>query len=578
MATLTPYRKSYSFAGFQASSPTTPLPAVRLDDELSGIETAISSLVLAVRAGGGVGSFDEFITQAELDSAIDAAIAAIPPSGGGGGSTAWADITGKPPNFTPSPHAHAVSDITGLQAVLDGKASAGHVHDLSGVIGLQAALDGKAASLHGHVIADVTGLQAALDAKVGATSPTLLGVPLAPTAAPGTNTTQIATTAFVTAAVAAGGGGAPGGALLANETVPLSGDWNAGSFAITGLARVEVPNNARQSVRMGASVAGMDVGALTRSHAWAAYQLTEASDDAWGFHSQVHVPSTYPQSSFWCGAVYALAVTDKVALPAVFTDVSAVVAQAKAGPGLSYTRVHGIQAEAYIASSSEGLGLGVEAAVYHYAVNSSAATPWDHQNAKINLLIASPIGYPQGYDTNSAGIVFNGPSEAVGGKASWLYGMVMINTKRTGILLMQPGSGCVAIDINNSANWGAAIRVPNNVPVTAWNSAGNATHSILHVDTSNQLTVGGGSASVYIPQFTRFANDIVGANNKPLRFRNAANTADLNSLYVDGSNYLQVGFGAPVVYMKASDGNMYAMVIGAADSAQAGYRRWMAPN
>lgn len=38
-------------------------------------------------------------------------------------------------------------------------------------------------------------------------APTFTGVPAAPTAAPGTNTTQVATTAFVTAAVAGGGGG-----------------------------------------------------------------------------------------------------------------------------------------------------------------------------------------------------------------------------------------------------------------------------------------------------------------------------------------------------------------------------------
>jgi hypothetical protein len=48
-------------------------------------------------------------------------------------------------------------------------------------------------------------------ALVFAASPTLSGTPAAPTAAPGTNTTQIATTAFVEAAVAAGGGGVSDG-------------------------------------------------------------------------------------------------------------------------------------------------------------------------------------------------------------------------------------------------------------------------------------------------------------------------------------------------------------------------------
>ena len=69
----------------------------------------------------------------------------------------WADIAGKPSTFTPATHAHAISDVTGLSAAL--------------------------------------GLLAPL------ASPVLTGTPTAPTAANGTNTTQIATTAFVTAAL-----------------------------------------------------------------------------------------------------------------------------------------------------------------------------------------------------------------------------------------------------------------------------------------------------------------------------------------------------------------------------------------
>ncbi len=43
----------------------------------------------------------------------------------------------------------------------------------------------------------------AIESKADTTSPTFSGIPLAPTAAAGTNTTQIATTAFVTAALQA---------------------------------------------------------------------------------------------------------------------------------------------------------------------------------------------------------------------------------------------------------------------------------------------------------------------------------------------------------------------------------------
>lgn len=57
----------------------------------------------------------------------------------------------------------------------------------------------KAALAHTHAIADTTGLQAALDAKAALASPALTGAPTAPTAAVGTSTTQLATTAFVAA-------------------------------------------------------------------------------------------------------------------------------------------------------------------------------------------------------------------------------------------------------------------------------------------------------------------------------------------------------------------------------------------
>lgn len=50
---------------------------------------------------------------------------------------------------------------------------------------------------HNHIISNVDGLQTALDAKAPLSSPTLTGTPAAPTAAVDTNTTQIATTAYV---------------------------------------------------------------------------------------------------------------------------------------------------------------------------------------------------------------------------------------------------------------------------------------------------------------------------------------------------------------------------------------------
>jgi len=68
---------------------------------------------------------------------------------------------------------------------------------------VQAGLAGKADTAHAHAIADVTGLQGALDAKAPLASPALTGTPTAPTAAPGVTTQQIANMAALAAAISA---------------------------------------------------------------------------------------------------------------------------------------------------------------------------------------------------------------------------------------------------------------------------------------------------------------------------------------------------------------------------------------
>ena len=54
-----------------------------------------------------------------------------------------------------------------------------------------------------EIDAEYTAIASAISSKADSNSPTLTGTPLAPTASAGTNTTQIASTAFVTTAVAA---------------------------------------------------------------------------------------------------------------------------------------------------------------------------------------------------------------------------------------------------------------------------------------------------------------------------------------------------------------------------------------
>lgn len=124
--------------------------------------------------GAGAGDMLKATYDTNNDGKVDSASAAD--------SVPWSGVSGKPATFSPSAHAHAIADVTGLQASLDGKQPSGsyapsvHAHAVSDVTGLQAALDGKqvagsyAAATHTHTVADVTGLQAALDGKQAAGS------------------------------------------------------------------------------------------------------------------------------------------------------------------------------------------------------------------------------------------------------------------------------------------------------------------------------------------------------------------------------------------------------------------------
>lgn len=103
----------------------------------------------------------------------------------------WADITDKPTTFAPSTHAHAISDITGLQSALDGKEPAFATGSTSEFLRGDKTFVAITKSTVGLGNVDNT------SDSTKFSNTTLTGVPVAPTAAPGTNTTQLATTAFV---------------------------------------------------------------------------------------------------------------------------------------------------------------------------------------------------------------------------------------------------------------------------------------------------------------------------------------------------------------------------------------------
>lgn len=145
--------------------------------DVSGLQTALDAKAGASHAanhvtGGSDKIRDASASQDGLMTASQASkLDGIQPGAEVNVNADWNAFTGdaailnKPASFPPSVHGHAISDVTGLQTALDGKAATSHTHAIADVTGLQTALDGKAATSHSHSISDVTGLQTALDAK-----------------------------------------------------------------------------------------------------------------------------------------------------------------------------------------------------------------------------------------------------------------------------------------------------------------------------------------------------------------------------------------------------------------------------
>lgn len=100
--------------------------------------------------------------------------------------------------------------------------------------------DDVAAGDHSHAISKVTGLQSALDLKAPLASPEFSGIPLVPTAAAGTNTTQAASTAFVQTGLSGKLSGAypaePTGKLLNDVGQWIDPPSGGGSIGVSAFA------------------------------------------------------------------------------------------------------------------------------------------------------------------------------------------------------------------------------------------------------------------------------------------------------------------------------------------------------
>lgn len=127
---------------------------------------------------------------------------------------------------------------------------------------------------HGHAQADVDGLAAALAAKAPSNSPALTGTPTAPTAAPGTNTEQVATTAYALAAAQAAAAALAGAAPAVLDTLveiatALGNDANFAA-TITAALAAKQPLNANLTTLAGVAPTATGTALLGAASAAAA--------------------------------------------------------------------------------------------------------------------------------------------------------------------------------------------------------------------------------------------------------------------------------------------------------------------
>lgn len=202
---------------------------------------------------------DGIVDRAEVANAVD-----------------WAGVQGKPSAFVPAPHGHdnATASEPGFMSAADwiklrdiapnannyvhpttdgnrhvpatgagdvGKflksgASAGAMAVWSVLSKADVGL-GNVDNISAANMPVSTDQQAALDLKANRASPAFTGTPTAPTAAPATNTQQLATTAFVAKAIGDLIGGAPGALDTFKELADaLGGDANFAATIVNGLA------------------------------------------------------------------------------------------------------------------------------------------------------------------------------------------------------------------------------------------------------------------------------------------------------------------------------------------------------
>lgn len=120
---------------------------------------------------------DSRVEHAELHRLTNNAVGALQATLGLNPAGGYSNVAARLAAASYIGHTHTISDVTGLQAILNGKAAVDHTHEIEDIPGLREFLDELPGQGHTHTIADVLGLQAALDetARLSTEDPEPLG-------------------------------------------------------------------------------------------------------------------------------------------------------------------------------------------------------------------------------------------------------------------------------------------------------------------------------------------------------------------------------------------------------------------
>lgn len=227
--------------------------AAQADVVVGGLNQA-GRFTVGASSGGVEGSSVYFPEAVPLNVDVAIRILGVSPDAPGTGDVAYTPALplGVTASGGSSVNSAAVDHVHPRPSAADvGAAAASHTHATAttGAAGFMSAADKtKLDGLGGSSVTSVAGKTGAVTLVVGdvsgaapLASPTFTGTPAAPTASPGTNTTQVSTTAFVQAAIAALVASSPAALNTLNELAAALGNDPNFATTVTNLLAGKAP-------------------------------------------------------------------------------------------------------------------------------------------------------------------------------------------------------------------------------------------------------------------------------------------------------------------------------------------------